>query len=85
MSASRWNGSGAGVEETGRDAATGRVLVEVDPRYFRPTEVELLIGDASKARAKLGWTHETSVRELVSEMVREDLKVMADAPVIRDA
>lgn len=76
---------GTGVEEKGHDAASGKVLVEVDPRYFRPTEVELLIGDTSKARARLGWTHDTSVRELVSEMVREDLKVMAHAPVIRDA
>lgn len=76
---------GTGVEEKGHDASSGKVLVEVDSRYFRPTEVELLIGDTSKARARLGWTHDTSVRELVSEMVREDLKVMADAPVIRDA
>ena len=78
-----WKGSG--VEEKGVDAATGRVLVEVDPRYFRPTEVELLIGDATKARQKLGWTHEISVRELVTEMVREDLKVMEESTVIRDA
>lgn len=76
---------GTGVDEKGHDPATGKVLVEVDPRYFRPTEVELLIGDPSKARARLGWTHDTSVRDLVKEMVREDLKVMADAPVIRDA
>ncbi|MEP0313991.1 GDP-mannose 4,6-dehydratase [Hyphomonas sp.] len=76
---------GTGVEEKGLDAATGRMLVEVDPRYFRPTEVDLLIGDAAKAQKKLGWRHEISVRELVTEMVREDLKVMAESPVIRDA
>ncbi|WP_291750110.1 GDP-mannose 4,6-dehydratase [Bauldia sp.] len=76
---------GEGVEEKGLDAATGRVVIEVDPRYFRPTEVELLIGDATKAREKLGWTHEISVRELVTEMVREDLKVMEESTVIRDA
>jgi GDPmannose 4,6-dehydratase len=64
---------GAGVEETGACRRTGRVLVRVDPRYFRPTEVDLLIGDATKAREKLGWTHQTSWRELCAEMVREDL------------
>jgi len=70
---------GAGAEERGLDAASGKVVVEVDPRYFRPTEVDLLIGDPSKAREKLGWRHETSIDELVAEMVREDLKVMARA------
>ena len=51
-----------------------RPIVAVDPRYFRPTEVETLLGDASKARQKLGWTPQTSFAELVAEMVREDLK-----------
>jgi GDPmannose 4,6-dehydratase len=64
---------GAGVEEEGVDAATGRVLVKVDPRYFRPTEVDLLIGDPSKAKRKLGWQHETGFEALVSEMVAQDL------------
>lgn len=64
---------GQGVEETGVCARTGEVRVRVDPRYFRPTEVDLLIGDPSKAYAKLGWKHETSWRELCAEMVREDL------------
>ena len=54
--------SGEGVEEKGLRRETGRVLVEVDPRYFRPTEVDLLLGDPSKARARLGWRHETSVQ-----------------------
>ncbi|PKA39740.1 GDP-mannose 4,6-dehydratase [Rhizobium sullae] len=67
---------GRGVEEKGIDAATGQVLVEVDPRYFRPTEVDLLIGDPTKAHEKLGWHHETGVRELAREMVQEDLRVM---------
>jgi GDPmannose 4,6-dehydratase len=71
----RWEGEGA--SERGVCAKTGRALVEVDPRYFRPTEVELLIGDASKARQKLGWTHETSWTELCDEMVREDLVTVA--------
>ncbi|MBV8664221.1 MAG: GDP-mannose 4,6-dehydratase, partial [Hyphomicrobiales bacterium] len=67
---------GGGVEERGVDASDGRVLVEIDPRYFRPAEVDLLIGDASKAREKLGWRHETKLDDLVAEMVREDLKIM---------
>ena len=64
---------GEGVDETGTDQ-TGKVIVKVDPRYFRPTEVETLLGDPSKAKEKLGWTPQTSFEELVSEMVREDLK-----------
>jgi GDPmannose 4,6-dehydratase len=64
---------GAGVEEKGYDAQ-GKCIVQVDPRYFRPTEVETLLGDATKAREKLGWTPSTSFDELVAEMVREDLK-----------
>ena len=70
--------SGEGVDETGTDKASGRLLVRVDPRYFRPTEVELLIGDPSKAKEKLGWSATTTLSELVSEMVREDLKQVAD-------
>jgi len=77
--------SGEGVDEKGRCRETGRVLVEVDPRYFRPTEVDLLIGDPTKAREKLGWVHETSVRDLAREMVQADLKVMRDAPIAKDA
>ena len=69
--------TGEGIDEKGICARTGRVYVEVDPRYFRPTEVELLIGDPAKARRKLGWTHETGWRELCAEMVREDLTVVA--------
>ena len=64
---------GEGVDEKGYCTKTGTCLVEVDPRYFRPTEVELLIGDPSKAHQKLGWRHETSVRELCREMVAADL------------
>jgi GDPmannose 4,6-dehydratase len=67
----RWVGSGP--QEVGMDSA-GNCVVAVDPRYFRPTEVETLQGDASKARKKLGWKPRTSFAELVSEMVREDLK-----------
>jgi GDPmannose 4,6-dehydratase len=66
---------GAGVEEKGIDRHSGKVLVEVDPRYFRPTEVETLLGDASKARERLGWQPVVSLDEMVAEMVREDLKI----------
>jgi GDPmannose 4,6-dehydratase len=64
---------GKGVDEVGVKSATGRTLVRVDPRYFRPTEVETLLGDASKAREKLGWTAEVSFGDLVAEMVASDL------------
>ena len=63
-----WQGDG--VDEIGKDAKTGDVLVEIDPRYFRPTEVDLLIGDPSKAKDKLGWEAKIELEELVSEMVR---------------
>jgi GDPmannose 4,6-dehydratase len=76
---------GQGVDEKGYDQLSGKVVVEIDPRYFRPTEVELLIGDPSKAHQKLGWTHETSVRDLCREMVNEDLKVMQTATVMKEA
>jgi GDPmannose 4,6-dehydratase len=63
---------GRAVEEKGVDKSTGEVLVEVDPRYFRPTEVDSLVGDPSKARAKLGWRHRTSFETLVADMVQAD-------------
>jgi len=72
---------GKGVEEKGYCAASGQCLIEIDPRYFRPTEVDLLIGDPTKAREKLGWSHETPVRELAREMVLEDMKIMQNAPI----
>jgi GDPmannose 4,6-dehydratase len=64
---------GAGVKETGSDLKTNQVLVKVDPRYFRPTEVDRLLGDPSKARQRLGWRHRTSFADLVKEMVAADL------------
>ncbi len=70
----RWQGNG--VEEQGLDAATGRVLVQVDPRYFRPTEVEFLLGDPTKAHKELGWKHRTGFRELVTEMMESDLRTI---------
>jgi GDPmannose 4,6-dehydratase len=65
--------SGAGVDEIGRCRKSGRVLIKIDPRYFRPTEVELLIGDPAKARAKLGWSHRIGLEQLCREMVASDL------------
>ena len=68
----RWQGEG--VDEKGYDIASGKCIVAVDPRYFRPAEVETLLGDPTKAKDKLGWVPQTSFQELVSEMMREDLK-----------
>ncbi len=74
----QWQGSG--LDEKGVDAATGRVLVEVDPRFFRPAEVEQLLGDPSKAREKLGWNPtKTSFEELVNRMVDADIKLIGNA------
>ena len=73
----RWQGSGVdetGMLESGLPSQQSQVIVRVDPRYFRPTEVETLLGDATKAREKLGWTPKITFHELVTEMVREDLK-----------
>src|SRR6187399_1050997 len=67
----QWRGTG--VDETGVDGKSGKTLVRIDPVYFRPTEVDLLVGDASKAREKLGWTPKTSFAQLVKEMVAGDL------------
>jgi GDPmannose 4,6-dehydratase len=67
---------GEGVNEVGIDTKTGKVLVEVDPRYFRPTEVDTLLGDASKARQRLGWKPVVTFKQLVAEMVQSDLKAV---------
>jgi GDPmannose 4,6-dehydratase len=78
-----WQGSG--VDEQGIDVQSGRTLVKVDPRYFRPTEVETLLGDPSKAQAKLGWRAEIGFVDLVKEMVTEDLAMAErDALVARE-
>ncbi len=74
-----WQGDG--VDETG--SFEDRVIVRIDPRYFRPAEVETLLGDASKARSKLDWTPKISFEELVAEMVREDLKSAERDEVVR--
>jgi GDPmannose 4,6-dehydratase len=67
-----WEGSGA--DETGKDSETGKSLVKIDPGYFRPTEVDFLLGDPTKARLKLGWEPTVSFDELIKMMVREDMK-----------
>ena len=69
-----WKGKGD--DEVGLDAASGQVLIKVDRRYFRPTEVDTLLGDASKARRELGWKPETSFADLVAQMVKSDLEVV---------
>lgn len=68
-----WKGNG--IEEKGYDSRTGKILVEIDPRYFRPTEVDLLLGDPSKAKEKLGWEPEVRFEELVKLMVTEDYRL----------
>ncbi|MHA1599798.1 MAG: GDP-mannose 4,6-dehydratase [Alphaproteobacteria bacterium] len=70
----RWQGKG--IDEKGLDSATGATLVEIDPRYFRPTEVDLLWGDPAKAREKLGWSHTTAFVDLVRDMVEADLTLI---------
>lgn len=69
----KWEGKG--VDEKGINAATGKVVVEVDPKYFRPTEVDLLIGDASKAKKNMGWEPKHTLEQLVKEMMASDLKL----------
>jgi GDPmannose 4,6-dehydratase len=66
---------GQGVDEVGIDTVAGRRLVRVDPRDFRPTEVETLLGDPSKAREKLGWTADVSFAELIADMIESDLNI----------
>jgi GDPmannose 4,6-dehydratase len=77
---------GTSVDEVGLDAATGHTLVAVDPRYFRPTEVDLLLGDPSKAHAKLGWRHKISFDTLVEGMVQADIDALrTERPIRVDA
>jgi GDPmannose 4,6-dehydratase len=81
-----WGGiewTGSGVEEQGRRADTGDLVVRIDPRYFRPAEVETLLGDPTKAHAKLGWTPTTTLEELVAEMVAADKEEAAKEAVLR--
>ena len=76
---------GTGLDEEGIDTRSGKVVVKVDPRYFRPTEVDTLLGDATKARTKLGWQPETGFDALVAEMIAEDLDIARrDAVIARE-
>jgi len=79
----QWHGSC--IDEKGIDSETGKVLIQIDPKYFRPTEVDILHGDASKAREKLGWMPKISFKQLVSEMVKEDLRLFERDAVCREA
>ncbi len=69
----KWEGEGAG--EKGRNAETNDIIIEVDKKYFRPTEVEVLLGDPGKAKKELGWEHKYTFDELVKEMVEADVKL----------
>ena len=75
---------GEGVNEKGIDKATGKVLIEVDPKYFRPAEVDLLLGDSSKARKELGWKPEYDLKMLVKEMVESDLKIAQREKMLKE-
>ncbi len=66
---------GQGLDEVGVDRKSGKTVVRIDPRYFRPTEVDTLLGDASKAKARLGWEPETPFAQLVQEMTAGDLEI----------
>ena len=70
----RWKGSG--VDETGTDAATGKVIVKINPKFYRPAEVDLLLGDPSKAESELGWKREVSFEKLVSLMTENDIALV---------
>ena len=78
-----WTGDGE--DEKGYDPETGDCLVEVDPRYYRPTEVDLLLGDASKAREALGWTHDYDLEAMTKEMVESDLEDALDEQTLNSA
>ena len=73
---------GEGLNEKGIDKKTGKTIVEIDPQYFRPTEVELLLGDASKAKEILGWEAKTKFKDLVKVMIESDLDILKNKKVI---
>lgn len=72
---------GEGVDEVAKDAATGTIRVKVNPKFFRPAEVEQLLGDATKAKEKLGWVPEITFEELCAEMVAADVALMKSNPM----
>jgi GDPmannose 4,6-dehydratase len=73
---------GEGIDEVGIDKKTGKAIVEIDPDYFRPAEVDLLIGDGSKAEKELGWKPKTKFKDLVKMMVEEDLEILKSGKVV---
>ena len=79
----RWEGEG--INEVGIRTDTNKIVIRVDPRYFRPTEVEQLKGDPSKAFKKLGWTPRTSLEELIEEMIKNDKKIAKKEKLIKEA
>jgi len=78
----KWEGRG--VNEVGKDKKTGNVIIEVDPNYFRPTEVDLLIGDASKAKNQMGWEPKITLKELIKEMVKADIDLFTRDKILMD-
>ena len=74
---------GEGVDEKGYDRTTWDCLIEVDPRYFRPAEVDLLLGDASKAEKELGWSREYSIDNMVAEMVQSDIDIFRKEEILK--
>jgi GDPmannose 4,6-dehydratase len=78
-----WRGTGS--EEQGIERQSGKTVIEIDPHYFRPTEVDLLLGDATKAKEKLGWAASTAFERLVELMVDADLELAADEAHLRGA
>ena len=78
----RWEGKG--VEEKGYDSETDKLIVAVDPRYFRPTEVETLLGDPSKAKEKLGWEPKISLEQMVKEMMDHDINIAKRDALVKE-
>jgi GDPmannose 4,6-dehydratase len=78
----RWEGEG--INEKGYDMETGKLIIAVDPRYFRPTEVENLLGDPTKAKEKLGWETKISFEEMVREMMENDLSLAKRDSLIKE-
>jgi GDPmannose 4,6-dehydratase len=78
------NWKGKGEEEKGYDSDTGNLIVSVDPRYYRPTEVESLLGDASKAKEKLGWEPKTTLEELIHEMMENDINIARRDSLVKE-
>ena len=75
---------GEGIDEVGKRADTGQIVVRVDPKYFRPTEVDELLGDSTKAKKKLNWEPKISIKELISDMLAEDIKESKKESILKN-